>query len=140
MKLTKKEKIILISIGAAIIIIAAVAFYFFKQGKKTTSIQYGPGEVPGNPGSGSQLGASNEEIKKIATGLYDDMDGFNWNGHDMEPYKAALLLNDNDIIKLYNAFNTMYQPESGQTLTAWIENEKFYNNEVTDTLTSKLKK
>lgn len=135
MKLNKNIVIIVI---VAVLLLGAIGFYFYKQGKKTVSIQYGAGELPGS--QGSQLGASNEEIKKIANALFDDMDGFNWNGHDMEPYKAALLLSDNDIIKLYNAFNIMYQVQSGQTLTGWIENEKFYNNEVTDTLTARLKK
>jgi hypothetical protein len=112
-------------IGGILLFLFALGYFFYRKGKSQVTLQYGPGELPGNPSSGTQLGASNEEIKKIAGDLYNDMEGLNILGHSLGPYKAAILLNDNDIIKLYNTFNAQYQKSSGQTLTQWIESEAF---------------
>lgn len=128
---------------AVLVIIVALSFYFYKKGKKTTSIQYLPGDLPyGNSGNGSNqtTGASNSEIKSIAQSMFADMDGFNIWGHDIEPYQRASTLSDTDFVKLYNTFNALYQTESGETLTQWLVNEKFYNNEVTDSLITRCAK
>lgn len=106
-----------------LILLIAMGWYFYRQGKKQVTLQSLPGELPGNPQSGNVLGASNDEIKRIANDLYDDMKGFNIWGHKQAPYDQANLLNDQDIIKLYNTFNAMYQKESGETLTSWLSNE-----------------
>jgi hypothetical protein len=138
--MNQKTKNILIATIAAIILIAAISYYFYLQGKKGITIQYNPGELPGDPGSGTQYGASNNDIKSLAQSLYDDMKGLNYFGHDMAPYQKALTYGDGDLIKLYNTFNSNYQKESGQTLAAWIDSEKYYNNEVTDTLLNRFAK
>lgn len=107
-----------------ILLLVGLGIYFYRQGKKKVTLQSLPGELPGNPGSGSTTGASNDEIKNVANSLFKDMDGFNVFGHNQAPYDQANLLNDTDTIKLYNAFNTLYQPDSGETLTSWLQNEQ----------------
>lgn len=136
----KKQKTYLFIAIGALVLITIIAVYFYLQGKKTVSIQYTPGELPGNPGSGTGTSASNNEIKVLAGKLYDDMNGLNLLGHNMEPYMDALILSDNDLIKLYNTFNTLYQAKTGQTLYEWIDNEKFYENDITDSLLLKMQK
>jgi len=137
MKVTKVH--IYIAIGV-LVLLAVLSFYFYRRGKKQVTIQVAPGELPGNPGSGTQYGASNDEIKTIARELFEDMDGYNWSGHNMAPYNRALLLNDSDLVKLYNTFNTLHQTDSGQTLTAWIDNEKYFDNEIPDALLTRFAK
>jgi hypothetical protein len=125
--LEKEHKKYLIAIIVALLIIAGIAFYFYKQGKKTVTIQQLPGQLPGDSTGTNETGASNDEIKLIVEGLYKDMKGFNWLGHNYEPYDQANELNDTDLVKLYNAFNTIYQTDSGQTLTQWISNESYFS-------------
>lgn len=121
MEFNKKTVIIII---AVLVILIAIGIYIYRTGKKQVTLQYGPGELPGS-NKPAQIGASNEEIKLIANDLYNDMKGLNLVGHDMTVYRRAVLLNDNDIINLYNAFNSLYQKEYNQTLTQWLENEAF---------------
>lgn len=116
---------IYIAIGVLLTIIA-VGVYFYRKGRKTTTTQFTPYDLPGNTTNTPQMaGASNAEIKSIANGLYNEMKGVNFFGHDMEFYKRALLLSDTDIVKLYNTFNTLYQAESNETLTKWLQSELF---------------
>lgn len=119
-----KLNVTAIIIGTVVLILLiALGWYFYRQGKKQVTLQSLPGELPGNPGSGNANGASNDEIKNLANALYDDMNGFNMWGHNQAPFDQANLLNDTDIIKLYNTFNSLYQKESGETLTSWLNNE-----------------
>lgn len=137
-----KTKLYIIA-GAVVLIVALMVFFYFrgkKKGESGITIQYDPGQLPGNPQSGSTQGASNDDIKLLATQLFQDMDGFNFLGHDMTPYQKALTYNDSDLVKLYNAFNAKYQQDSGQTLAQWLDNESFYNNEVTDALLQRFSK
>lgn len=135
--MSKKQKYI---IAGVILFLVLLGWYFYRQGKKTVTLQSAPGELPGSPGSGNIVGASNDEIKRIANNLYTDMSGLNGLGHNYEPYEAAVLLTDSDIVKLYNAFNTMYQQNSGETLTQWISNERYFSPNTPGTLVSRLKK
>jgi hypothetical protein len=138
--MSKQAKIYLyIGIGVVLLIGIVAAIFYFK-GKNQVTLQYSPGELPGNPGSGTQYGASNNELKTLSQDLYDEMNGYNILGHDMGPYKRAVYLNDNDLIKLYNTFNTMFQKESDQTLYEWIDNEKFNSHDITDALLAKMAK
>lgn len=120
--------------------LAVLAFIFYRKGKKTVTLQSLPGELPGNVSSGNQTGASNDEIKNIANALYSDMNGFNASGHDYTPYKQASLLNDSDLVKLYNTFNTLYQKQSSQTLTQWLSSEYYYSGALPILLYDRLKK
>jgi hypothetical protein len=131
--------VIILSLVVLILLIIA-GIYIYRQGKKKTTIQALPGELPGNPGSGNVNGASNDEIKSIANDIYEDIDGFNVFGHDNKPYDSAVLLNDTDIVKLYNTYNTLYQAKLGETLTQSLENEKFWENTNPDNLIKRLKK
>jgi hypothetical protein len=118
-----KYQLYLLAIVAVFII--GLSWFFYSKGKKTVTLQNLPGELPGNPDSGNVRGASNDEIKSIATDLYQDLNGFNIFGHDSGPYDRANLLDDIDLVKLYNAFNTQYQKESNQTLTQWLDSDVF---------------
>lgn len=111
---------------AVLIFLIALGYFYYRKGKNTVTLQALPGELPGTSSSGNITGASNDEIKGIANGLHEEMDGLNLFGHDMDIYNRALLLNDADIVKVYNTFNTLYQQKSGgDTLTAWLESELF---------------
>lgn len=125
---------------AIIVILVLVLFgwYFYKQGKKKNSIQYAPNDLPGD--TGAKGTASNSEIKDVAIGIYNDIDGFNLTGHNNIPYDRAILFSDTDVVKLYNAFNTMYQNELGETLTQALIGEKFWENKAPDTLILRLQK
>lgn len=128
-------------IGIAVLLfLVGLGWFFYRRGKKQVTLQYGPGELPGNPGRGSQLGASNEEIKKIANDLYADMNGFNVFGHDYEPYQEANMLSDNDLIALYNTFNASYNDENEGTLTHWISSERYSDTTLPSLLIARLKK
>ena len=120
----KNKKIIYIVI-AVVIFLIVLAYFFYRKGKKQVTLQYMPGELPGNKESGNITGASNDEIKNLANSLYQDMKGLNWRGHNATIHKNATLLNDSDLIKLYNTFNTTYQKNSAETLTSWLKNETF---------------
>lgn len=136
--MSKQQKTYLYIAIAVILIIGIVAAVFYFKGKKQVTLQYTPGELPGS--TGTNYGASNDEIKTIAQSMYDDMNGLNLLGHNMDSYKRALVLNDADLIKLYNAFNIAYQSEGEGTLYEWIDDEKFSDNTVTDTLLNKMAK
>ena len=119
-----------IIIGVVVLLfLVGLGYYFYRQGKKKVTNQYLPDELPGDTSGQTQTGASNDEIKSISTDLYNDMKGWNALGHKDAPYKRAVLLNDRDIVKLYNAFNALYQSDSGQTLTQWLQSEYFSSDE-----------
>ena len=136
-----KINVTAIIIGAVVLILLiALSVYFYKRGKSQVTLQSLPGELPGNAGSGNVTGASNDEIKNIANELYGDMKGFNFLGHNYEPYNRAVLLGDGDLIKLYNTFNALFQKESEQTLTQWISSEQYADGTQPYNIIQRLKK
>ncbi len=134
-----KNKYVVIAL-CIIIFLVVLGWYFYSQGKKTVTLQQLPGQVPGEINSGNVNGASNDEIKLLVNKLYSDMKGFNAFGHDYSPYREVGLLNDADVIRVYNAFNTLYQPDSGQTLTQWIASEKYRDENYPGLLYARLMK
>lgn len=138
-KNTKDKKWFYI-IGGIVLLFIVAGVYFYYQGAKKVTLQSKPGELPGNPDAGNVSGASNDEIKKLASDLYTEMKGFNLFGHDYTPYKDANALNDADLIKLYNTFNTIYQKDSGQTLIGWLNSESFRNSDYPDLLKTRFAK
>lgn len=136
--MSKKNIYIII---AVLVVVVAIAIFFYRKGKKTVTIQTLPNDLPGEPsGSGSAVGTSNNEIKLIANALYEDMSGFNYSGHDYEPYNRAIVLSDTDLVRLYNTFNTLYQTESKETLKQWILNENYYYSDVPNSLLARFAK
>lgn len=121
------NKTFIITVVIIFIVIVGVAIYYYRKGKKTTSI-VDPNLLPGGDGTGT-TGASNDEIKIVATGLYDDMKGWNALGHKDEFYKRALFFNDRDLAKLYNTFNALYQSNTNETLTMFLQHEYFASDE-----------
>lgn len=119
-----------------------MAIYFYKKGKNTVTLQSLPGELPGNTASGNMSGASNDEIKNVVSELHQDLKGFNYLGHNQAVYERASILNDADLVKVYNAFNALYQKDYGQTLTEWLNSEIFLGESYNSArlLEKKLKK
>lgn len=121
MKFTKVHMWIAISV---IVVLIVFSVYFYRKGKKQTSIQALPGDLPGsNQANNNPAGISNAEILQLTTDLYNDMQGVNFWGHDNTLFQKLLTLSDTDFVKVYNTFNTSYQSTSGETLTQWIANE-----------------
>jgi hypothetical protein len=117
MKLTTKQ--LLIIAGVVLVIFIVIGVWFYRKGKRKVTIQPPPLD---DPGSGTVAsGVSNAEILSISGALHKDMDGFNYAGHDVEPYQRLNALSDTDFVKVYNVFNAAYQPDSGETLKQWIE-------------------
>jgi len=116
----------ILTIGAGIVvIIAGIGYYFYRQGKKqTTQAQLPPNDNPTGPNN-TPSGASTAELSLIASNLYNEMQGFNFGGHDPAPYQAAVNLSDYDFVKMYNIFNAKYQAESSQTLTQFFDSETY---------------
>lgn len=135
-----KNKNNLYLIGGGVLLIAGVIYYAYLQGKKTTTIA--PLPTNDNPENGGETTAN---LSVIATSLHDEMSGFNWSGHDIKPYKNAILLSDIDFVKMYNIFNTKYQSESGETLTGWFNSETYFvsgsaDNSIYQSFADKLSK
>jgi hypothetical protein len=118
----KTDKKSLYIYGGGVLLIAALVYYAYKQGKKQTTIA----PLPENDNPTGQTGETDENLSILATSLRDEMSGFNWSGHDVAPYKKAVLLSDIDFVRLYNIFNTKYQNTSGETLTSWFDSETFF--------------
>jgi hypothetical protein len=127
----KKTKTILIIVAVVLLLIIAVAVYYYRQGKKTTT------QAPitlDSPNSNNSYGVSASEISRISDALYRDMSGFNYLGHDAQPYMDLISLSDTDTERVYNDFNTKHQADSLQTLTGWINSESFAFNDVADAI------
>jgi len=137
----KTDKKSLYIYGGGVLLIAALVYYAYKQGKKQTTIA----PLPKSDIPTGQTGETDENLSILATNLHDEMSGFNWNGHDVEPYKKAVLLSDIDFVRLYNIFNTKYQSASGETLTGWFNSETFFvlgsaDNSIYQTFSDNLSK
>lgn len=137
----KTDKKSLYIYGGGVLLIAALIYYAYKQGKKQTTIA----PLPESDNPGGQTGETDENLSILATNLHDEMSGFNWSGHDVEPYKKAVLLSDIDFVRLYNIFNTKYQSTSGETLTGWFDSETFFvlgsaDNSIYQTFSDNLSK
>ncbi len=116
MKLTKKQQNILfwtLFIGT---LGGGVGLYFYLQGKKQPTFVTPPDEGGGT--------LPDPEIQQIASSVYADMKGVNVFGHNVQLWTSQVTtLSNTDFVRLYNAFNSKYQPDSGQTFTQWVQNE-----------------
>jgi len=113
-------------IGIAVFIIAAsatVIYYFYKQGKNSALVNQANLPPDLSPSGGTD---SNANLSQIAQRMNADMSGLNILGwHDEVPYEDALALSNTDFVQLYNIYNALYQKDSGQTLTQWINAESY---------------
>jgi len=137
----KEDKKNIYIYGGGVLLIAAMVYYAYKQGKKQTTIA----PLPESDIPSGQTNETDENLSILATNLHDEMSGFNWSGHDVEPYKKAVLLSDIDFVRLYNIFNTKYQSTSGETLTGWFNSETFFvlgsaDNSIYQTFSDNLSK
>ena len=119
-----KNKGFVIGFAIILVLVIAVAIFYYRKGKKETK-NTNPNLLP-DGSTGGTTGASNDEIKNLANEMFKDMNGWNiLNGWNTSIYSRALLLNDADIIKLYNTFNAYYQSKYDQSLTEFIYSEQF---------------
>ena len=120
----------------AVVVIALIVLVVRASKKNTTIV---PVPLP-NPvvssgsGSGSTVTIPGETIRAITLALFDDMDGFNYLGHNMKPYEDLLTGSDSLIVSVYNDFNTLYIGQNKGTLRDWIEDENFNQFGITDAL------
>lgn len=121
-----------------ILIIAAVIFilwYIYYRGKKKGEMGKPkvidiPQDIP-HPSNPSQLLVDGNKVRRIATSLHDDMDGWNF-GHDDKIYEEFAGLSDTEFTAVYNDFNERYYSEGEGTLKEWIQNEVFGNWTIID--------
>lgn len=86
MKLSTKQ--ILIISAIVFLILLAVGIWFYRKGKKQVTIQAPPQDNPnGGANTNNPYAVSDGEISQIANGLFIDMDGFNYSGHNVEAYE-----------------------------------------------------
>jgi hypothetical protein len=83
-----------------------------------------------DPNSGAVV-VDGSKIRRIATSLHDDMDGFNW-GHDDQVYQEFAGLSDSEFTAVYNDFNERYYAEGNGTLKEWIDDEIYGNWTIID--------
>jgi preprotein translocase subunit SecD len=120
----KQNKTYLFIALGVLLFLVVFGYIFYRKGKKTVSIQDLPQDLPGSTNSSNNAsGASNTELKMLVNDLYKDMNGVNILTRNIEAYQKLLTLSDTDTVKVYNAFNTLYQIESKETLKSWISNE-----------------
>jgi len=112
-----------------VLIVALIIFvlvYIWYQGKK--SGEAGKPKQTDIPidifGSSGNVLVDGGKVRRIATELHNDMDGFNI-GHDDEIYTEFSTLSDSETTAVYNDFNERYFSEGEGTLTEWIQAEYF---------------
>jgi hypothetical protein len=115
-----------------IVLIMIIAAYFYYQGKKTTTIAKVPVDNP--DGTNNPSGVGDGVISQISGDLHSDMNGWNILGHNVTPYQQLVALSDTDFVRVYNLFNTNYEPASKETLIGWINDEDFWNKDVQNSI------
>ena len=105
---------------AAFIVLAILAFVYF------TGISVGRGKVPKHKKlptgrSGISLGF---DPAVYGAELFNVMDGFWQSAYDKEVvFGRSKGLSDDELVAVYNWFNTEYASKNSGTLTAWIRSE-----------------
>jgi hypothetical protein len=111
-------------IGGVILVLAlGIGLYLYfsgkAAGKRAGSINLSSSGGP----DGNAPAASVSEVRQLAGKLYADMDGINFWGHNLDVWKDFLAMSDEDVIRVYNEFDTEYQKKTGQSLTQWVNSE-----------------
>lgn len=133
------NKTILIVIAIVVVFIVGIAFFYYRKGKKQVTIQKPPLDNPNSDSpENNPFAVSDAQITSIVDALHRDMDGLNWNGHDVQPYQDLNALSDSDFSRVYNVFNSKYQSDSGETLKQWIESESYVFDDVTDSIKQRM--
>ncbi len=109
-----------IAIVIGVIIVILIIYYY---GKSSGSVGQVP--LPPDDPNAPLTEAEKQKIRSIVLALHEDMDGYNFLGHNMQPYKDWLLLSNTGFVSVYNDFNRMYFSEGEGTLREWIENEQY---------------
>lgn len=125
-------------IGA--LIIALILYIYFTgkaAGKRGKAVVIDlPKDIPGAVTTPTtQTGtitATAGDIRRISTALFDEMDGFNYSGHDYTPYEEWARLSDTGFVSVYNDFNGMNFNKGEGTLKDWLKNETFVFGSIVD--------
>lgn len=137
MKLSTKQ--ILIISAIVLVVFVIVGIWFYRKGTRQITIQEPPLDDPEtDAGANNPYAVSKSEILQVVDGLYRDMQGFNWSGHDIEPFEKLQSLSDTDFVNVYNVFNSKYQQESQETLKEWIESESFAFDDIIDSILARM--
>lgn len=130
------------------VVVAALIVVILKKMKQPKVINLSPVPIPppvnnagatgstgtdtGTGGVGTSPTVTGEQIRAITLALYEDMDGFNWIGHNMQPYEDLAHGSDQLNVSVYNDFNALYLNEGKGTLKKWILDEQFAQSDTTD--------
>ena len=113
-----------------IVVVGGLSYYFYQKGKEQPTTRDLPFDIKDKDGLPIKSPSDNSSLQMLAQNINSDLSGFNFLGqHDETPYQIALSLSNTDFVQLYNIYNTYFQPDSKETLTKWIENDKsiFYS-------------
>ena len=128
MTIATKAKLIGGSVATLLIIIAIVivVVYFKKKGNITA--------LPKETEWGKQLTEDESQtVYRIATALYDDMDGLSFGVHDPKIYQEYAACSDRIFIAVANYF--LQKWGRGENLATWIKDET-YGTALTATINS----
>lgn len=115
-----KKNAVYIIAGSALVL--GVLYFVYKQGKKSPSIAPIPTDTGGSSGSGVSL--PNGDLISLAGEIYRDCIGLDiFAAHDESIYQRALALSNTDFVRLYNIFNSAYQPMIEDTMRGLINDQ-----------------
>ena len=112
------------------VVIFIILYIIYRQGVKSGKFGKPTRVKPPE----DELNISGAEIRRISTALYNDMEGFNWGGHEPEPYEDLSRLNDTSLAVVYNDFNDQYATLEEGTLYEWLQGESFTDFETANTV------
>lgn len=114
-----KKTIIIISV--AVILFIIILFVVYKMGKKNSNPS--TAKIPKKL-VGDLSEEEVEKMRKIAIAVHNDMDGINFSWKT-DLYFGIMNLSQRNLMGLNNIFNELYQADSGQSFSQWLQNENF---------------
>ncbi len=104
----------MLTVGLFLLAIGGISFYAYSQGKKKPTIK--------GTNVGGEESAGRAFLETLAQKIHEDVSGLTF-VNDVDIFQTALSLSDNDFTRLYNIYNTLYQSESAETMTAAVSDE-----------------
>lgn len=123
------DSITSIGIVRTIIIMVVLAvivwLMFFRKEKPKPTTKPVPHDAPEEEGGTSQ-DMTSAEVERIATALYNEIEGVNAWTRKLAPYKDFSNLSDSNMVRVYNYYNQHYQSKHSETLYQAMKNENYY--------------